>query len=245
VYAFAASAFFFVYASGVDPGLVLSNVTVRYGDLTVLNGMSLELERGRALVVGGASGVGKSTFLQVSGGLIPAASWTVRLAGHQAYGVRPSDLFRRGVRRGYVFEQGGLLHNLSAMANVTLALRYHADLLGIDEREIDRRARQALLRLRVSQADLHALPAHLSFGTQKRVAIARILVLKPNFVFCDDPDLGLDSASASIVYDVLAELRDDPNVTLLITTNSRPLTERLRTKSLELVNGYLLERALA
>jgi len=207
--------------------------------------VSLEIERGRALVVGGASGVGKSTFLQVSGGLIPASSGTVSLAGHQAYGVRPSDLFRRGVRRGYVFEQGGLLHNLSAMANVTLALRYHADLLGIDEREIDRRARQALLRLRVSQADLHALPAHLSFGTQKRVAIARILVLEPNFVFCDDPDLGLDSVSASIVYDVLAELRDDPNVTLLITTNSRPLTERLRAKSLELVNGYLLERGLA
>jgi ABC-type transporter Mla maintaining outer membrane lipid asymmetry ATPase subunit MlaF len=220
-------------------------VTVRYGDLTVLNSVDLDLRRGHALVVGGASGVGKSTFLQVSGGLIPATSGTVRLGGHEAYGVRPSDLFRRGVRRGYVFEKGGLLHNLSAIGNVTLALRYHADLLGIDEGEIDRRSRQALARLRVSQADLHALPAHLSFGTQKRVALARILVLEPTFVFCDDPDLGLDGASASIVYDVLAELRDDPEVTLLITTNSRPLLERLRSKFLELVSGYLLERGQA
>ncbi len=229
----------------VQSGLVLSQVTVRYGDLTVLNAVDLEIERGRSLVVGGASGVGKSTFLQVSGGLIPASSGTVRLGGHQAYGVRPSDLFRCGVRRGYVFEKGGLLHNLSAIGNVTLALRYHADLLGVDEVEIDRRARQALMRLRISQADLHALPAHLSFGTQKRVALARILVLEPNFVFCDDPDLGLDATSASIVYDVLGELRDDPDVTLLITTNSRPLLERLRGRSLELVNGYLLDRAQA
>jgi len=224
---------------------VLRQVTVRYGDLTVLNSVDLDLEQGRSLIVSGASGVGKSTFLQVSGGLIPASSGTVSLGGHQAYGVRPSDLFRRGVRRGYVFEKGGLLHNLSAIGNVTLALRYHADLLGLDEAEIDRRARHALLRLRVSQADLHALPAHLSFGTQKRVALARILVLEPNFVFCDDPDLGLDATSASIVYDVLAELRDDPKVTLLITTNSRPLLSRLRGRALELVSGYLLERGQA
>ncbi len=224
---------------------MLRQVTVRFGDLTVLNSVDLDLDCGSSLIVSGASGVGKSTFLQVSSGLIPASSGVVSIGGQQAYGVRPSDLFRSGVRRGYVFEQGGLLHNLSAIGNVTLALRYHADLLEIDEAEIDRRARHALLRLRVSQADLHALPAHLSFGTQKRVALARILVLEPNFVFCDDPDLGLDATSASIVYDVLGELRDDPQVTVLITTNSRPLLERLRGRSLELVSGYLLERGQA
>jgi phospholipid/cholesterol/gamma-HCH transport system ATP-binding protein len=207
--------------------------------------VDLELDRGQSLVVEGTSGVGKSTFLQVSSGLIPPTHGSVLLAGERADGVRPSDLFRLGVRRGYVFEKGGLLHNLSAIGNVTLALRYHADLLGIDEKEIDHRARTALSRLRVSQADLHALPAHLSFGTQKRIALARVLVLEPNFVFCDDPDLGLDAASASIVYDVLRELRDDTHVTLLITSNSRALIDRLHSRSVELVSGYLLERGQA
>lgn len=229
----------------MSEGLSLKQVTVRYGDLTVLNAIDLELGRGEALVVGGASGVGKSTFLQVCGGLIPATLGSVRLGGKEAYGTRPSDLFRRGIRRGYVFEKGGLIHNLSAFANVTLALEYHADLLGVDAKEIDRRARDALGRLRVAQADLHAQPAHLSFGTQKRVALARALVLEPNFVFCDDPDLGLDAVSAAIVYDVLAELRDDAKVTLLVTSNSRHLIDRVRARSLELVSGYLLERGFA
>ena len=227
--------------AAVNEGLLLESVTVRYGDLTVLNSVDLELARGEALVVQGASGVGKTTLLQVSAGLLRATGGRVRLAGQSADICRPSDLFRRGVRRGYVFEKGGLLHNLSALANVTLALRYHADLLGLTPTEIDRRARAALSRLRVDQADLHALPAHLSFGTQKRVALARVLVVDPNFVFCDDPDLGLDASTAAMVYDVLAELRDNPDVTLVITSNSGPLLDRLRSRSLELVNGYLLE----
>jgi ABC-type transporter Mla maintaining outer membrane lipid asymmetry ATPase subunit MlaF len=229
----------------VHDGLTLAQATLRFGDLTVLNGIDLELERGACLFVGGESGSGKSTFLEVCAGLIPVTSGTVTLAGERPDLARPSELFRRGVRRGYVFEDGGLLANLTALANVMLPLRYHADVLDVDSREIDRRARDALSRLRVSQSDLHALPAHLSFGVRKRVAMARALALEPNFFFCDDPDSGLDASTANLVHDVLAELRDDPGVTMVVTTNSRALLERLRQRSKELVSGYLMDRHFA
>ncbi|MBN2192390.1 MAG: ATP-binding cassette domain-containing protein [Polyangiaceae bacterium] len=226
-------------------GITLAQATLRYGDLTVLNGIDLEVQRGECLLVGGESGVGKSTFLEVCAGLITTTSGTVTLAGERPDLARPSELFRRGVRRGYVFEGGGLISNLSTLANVALPLRYHADVLDLDPREIDRRARDALARLRVSQADLHALPAHLSFGVRKRVAMARALALEPNFFFCDDPDSGLDASTANLVHDILIELRNDPGVTVVVTTNSRSLLDRMRLRSKELVSGYLMDRHFA
>jgi len=229
----------------VHDGLSLSQATLRFGDLTVLNAVDLELQRGECLLVGGESGSGKSTFLEVCAGLVTTTSGTVTLAGERPDLTRPSELFRRGVRRGYVFEGGGLIANLSALANVELPLRYHADVLDLDARETDRRAREALARLRVGQSDLHALPAHLSFGVRKRVAMARALALEPNFFFCDDPDSGLDASTANLVYDLLVELRDDPGVTMVVTTNSRVLLDRLGLRSKELVSGYLMDRHFA
>jgi ABC-type lipoprotein export system ATPase subunit len=135
---------------------------------------------------------------------------------------------RQGVRRGFVFDDGGLLANLSALANVTLPLRYHADLFGLDGTEIEVRARRALAELRVQAADHHALPAHLSFGVRKRVSIARALAIEPNFVFFDDPDGGLDANTRAIVHGILERFYADKRTTLLVTTNSGSLIDRLR-----------------
>jgi ABC-type transporter Mla maintaining outer membrane lipid asymmetry ATPase subunit MlaF len=147
---------------------------------------------------------------------------------------------RQGVRRGFVFGQGGLLSNLTALANVTLALRYHADVYGIDDKEVSQRAREALIQMRVSQSDFHALPAHLSVGVRKRVALARALAVDPNFVFLDDPDGGLDSNTRHLVYERLERFRDDSKITVVIATNSRQLIDRLGIHPMELAHGHLL-----
>ncbi|HEY2409211.1 MAG TPA: ATP-binding cassette domain-containing protein [Polyangiaceae bacterium] len=225
-------------------GLVLAGAAFRYGDLWVLRETDLDVPRGGDLIITGDNGVGKSTLLFVCAGLLPASAGKVTLDGIEPHVSTPSDLVRHGVRRGVVFDSGGLLSNLSALANVTLALRYHADVLGgLDEKQIEQRARDALSELRVAQTDFHALPAHLSLGVRKRVSLARALVLDPNFIFFDDPDAGLDSATRALVYSMLERFRDDPKMTMLIATNSRPLIERLGTEIVELSHGYLLQRA--
>jgi len=195
---------------------------------------------GRTLIVTGDNGVGKSTLLYVCAGLLNASAGHVWLDGHLAATKKPSELMRQGVRRGFVFGQGGLLSNLSALSNVTLALRYHADVFGIDDKELTTRAREALGQLRVAQTDFHALPAHLSLGVRKRVALARALALDPNFVFLDDPDGGLDSATRHIVYERLERFRDVPRITVVIATNSRQLMDRLGIQAMELAHGHLL-----
>ncbi len=223
-------------------GLELERASFRYGELWVLRETSLVVERGQNLVVTGDNGVGKSTFIYVCAGLVPATTGRVLLGGLAANPRRPSDLFRSGVRRGVVFYSGGLLSNSSALNNVILPLRYHADILGIDERQIDQSARELLSELRVSQSDFHTLPAHLSAGVRRRVSLARALAIRPNFLFFDDPDANLDATTRRIVYELLERFRDDTGVTLVLTTTSRELIDRLGMPVRELAHGHLLER---
>jgi phospholipid/cholesterol/gamma-HCH transport system ATP-binding protein len=221
-------------------GLWLEDASFRYGDLWVLRETELHVPPGRTLIVTGDNGVGKSTLLYVCAGLLNATAGHVFLDGHLAAVKKPSELMRQGVRRGFLFGQGGLLSNLSALANVTLALRYHADLFGMDEEDLNLRAREALTEMRVAQTDFHALPAHLSLGVRKRVALARALALNPNFVFLDDPDGGLDASTRNLVYERLERFRDDSGITVVIATNSRQLIDRLAIKPMELAHGHLL-----
>ena len=225
-----------------NSGLVLQRATFSYGDLWVLRETDLHVPRGGDLLVTGDNGVGKSTFLFLCAGLLPATTGRVLLDGRAPHVAKPSDLVRNGVRRGVLFDSGGLLSNLSALNNVTLALRYHADVFGLDEKEIERRARAALTEMRVAQPDFHALPAHLSLGVRKRVSLARALVLDPNFVFFDDPDAGLDAATRRLVYGILERFRDDPKVTMVVASNSRPLIEQMGVETVELRHGYLLRK---
>lgn len=222
---------------------MLERATFAYNDLWVLRETDLLVPRGGGLLVTGHNGVGKSTFLFLCAGLVRATSGRVLLDGHSPLVTTPSDLVRAGVRRGVLFDSGGLLSNLSALNNVTLALRYHADLLGLEEQEISRRARSALSELHVSQTDFHALPAHLSLGVRKRVSLARALVLQPNFVFFDDPDAGLDAPTRTLVYELLERFRDDPKTTMVVVSNSRPLIDRMAMPIVELSRGQLLRKS--
>lgn len=224
-------------------GLLLERAAFAYNDLWVLRETDLHVPRGGGLLVTGHNGVGKSTFLFLCAGLVPATTGRVLLDGQAPHVSTPSDLVRGGVRRGVLFDSGGLLSNLSALNNVTLALRYHADVFGLEEQEIARRARAALSELRVAQTDFHALPAHLSLGVRKRVSLARALVLEPNFVFFDDPDAGLDAPTRTLVYRLLERFRDDPKITMLVASNSRPLIERMSLQIVELSHGHLLNKA--
>jgi ABC-type transporter Mla maintaining outer membrane lipid asymmetry ATPase subunit MlaF len=225
----------------VRPGLELEAASFRYGALWVLVETSLHVPAGGTLVLTGENGVGKSTLLYLLGGLVPATTGRVLLDGHEPSSSRPSELVRQGVRRGFVFQHGGLFSNLSALDNVALALRYHADVLGIDDAAAVRRARQSLLDLRVTQADLHALPAHLSVGVRQRVSLARALALEPNFVFLDDPDQGLDEATTELVLDLLVRLRDDERMTVVLTTTDPVLVERLAVPVTRLESGRLVQ----
>lgn len=225
----------------MQSGLTLERASFRYGTLWVLVETSLTIPAGDTLVVTGENGVGKSTLLYLLAGLLPATSGHVLLDGNEPSAAKPSDLMRRGVRRGFVFQHGGLFSNLTAIDNVLLALRYHQDVLGLDDADVTLRGREILRELRVAQADWHTLPAHLSVGVRQRVSLARALAIRPNFVFLDDPDQGLDEATRALVLDLLVRLRDERQMTVVLTTTDPVVVDRLGVTVLRLEQGRLVE----
>ncbi len=226
----------------LEPGISMVGVSYNYGALTVLDDVDFELPKGGTAVITGRNGSGKSTFLYLCAGLIAPQQGSVLLGGHGADAKHPSELFRVGVRRGFVFQEGGLLSNLPALANVELPLRYHADVLGLNSEQVSARSTTALRRVRFSQQDYFSLPAHLSVGNRKRLALARALATRPNFFFFDDPDIGLDPKTAALIHEILCQHRDDPEVTMLVATNRELLIERLAVTGYVLRAGKVYER---
>jgi phospholipid/cholesterol/gamma-HCH transport system ATP-binding protein len=223
-------------------GISLRGATFRYPRAEVLVNASLDLPKGGTCVVTGSNGAGKSTLLYILAGLVHLEHGQITIGGFRPDPRRPSELTRRGVRRGFVFQEGGLLSNMNALANVALALRYHADLFGLTLADVEKRARAALDRVRISQNEMYELPAHLSFGVRKRVALARAMAIEPKFFFFDDPDVGLDARTGSLVHEILCGYRDDPEVTMVVATNREVLVERLGAPGYVLLNGRLIER---
>ncbi len=227
------------YARAVSAGVVLREVSFWRGTLAIVEAQSLHVPAGEGVVISGANGVGKSTLLHLCAGLLKPQRGSVTLNGQQAHQPLPSRLLRSGVRRAVVFQYGGLVAQLSALENVMLPLRYHADVLGLDEATIEARARAQLERLGLLRTDVHALPGRLSVGLQKRVAFARALAIEPQFMFCDDPDAGLDDDNRERILQRLLAYRHDPCVTLVLCSNRRSLIRRLKLPVVVLAEGRL------
>lgn len=226
-------------------GIVLSQAHFCYGPQVVLRGAELSVQKGQSFVVTGPNGAGKSTLLYACAGITPLLSGSLSLGGHVVDPSRPEELIRRNVRCGVVFQEGGLISNMNALANVALPLRYHADSLGLTLQDVEERAEAALGRVGIRSQDFFSLPAHLSFGVRKRLAFARALAFKPNYFFFDDPDVGLDRDTAAKLHEILCQYRDDPEVTMLVATNRELLVEHLQVPNLRLEQGRVFVRPSA
>lgn len=228
-------------ASALGPvaAIELQGVSVRRGELSVLGNLDLRLEAGDSWVIFGENGAGKSTLIQLVAGQLRPTSGAVWVAGRRSKPDLPKQLFPAGIRLLTLLEQPGLAPNVSALDNVALPLRYHASALALHPEEAPGLAREALAALGVYPPELHSLPDRLSFGTQRRVALARILALRPQIVLLDDPLLGVDSESSQIIERVLRSWVREPNLCVFCASGDRDLALRLGAKRAELSAGGL------
>ncbi|MFL2770663.1 MAG: ABC transporter ATP-binding protein [Rhodospirillaceae bacterium] len=190
------------------------------GKVNILRGISLNVAVGEALGVVGPSGSGKTTMLMVVAGLERISAGTVSVAGQDYAGLDEDNLalFRRD-NIGIVFQSFHLIPTMTALENVAVPMEFagHADAFD--------RAEEQLVAVGLSHRIGH-YPGQLSGGEQQRVALARAFVVKPKLLLADEPTGNLDGATGHQIIDLLFELHDKSNTTLMLITHDTTLAAR-------------------
>jgi len=197
----------------------------RMGDVEVraLRGVSLTFEAGEFVAVMGASGSGKSTFMNTLGCLDRPTSGRYLLAGEEVGSLSRDQLAGvRGKQLGFVFQGFNLLPRTSALENVELPMLYQ----GIRTKERRERAAEALSRVGLGKRLDHT-PAQLSGGQQQRVAIARALVNRPTLLLADEPTGNLDSRTSVEVMSIFQDLNKQ-GLTIVLVTHEPDIAEHAK-----------------
>jgi lipoprotein-releasing system ATP-binding protein len=204
--------------------------------LKILVGLDLDVAAGDTVAVVGESGVGKTTLLNLLGGLDKPTEGQVLVEGTEIFKMKDGPRARfRNRRVGYVFQFHHLLPEFTALENVVIPLL----IARMDTAEAEGRARKYLDAVGVRGRDHHR-PAKLSGGERQRVAVARALAAEPAVVLADEPSGNLDERKAESLHDLLFELNAALGQTFVIVTHNRGLAGRC-SRTLELEGGTLHE----
>jgi len=199
--------------------LEAKGITKSYGDLAVLKGVDIKIQKGEIVSIIGSSGAGKSTLLHILGTLDNPDSGSILINNEQVHLLKGKKLAAfRNHHIGFVFQFHHLMPEFSALENVSIPgwiagrskkqvkeeAAYLLDLLGLKDRKENK-------------------PQHLSGGEQQRVSVARALINKPGIVFADEPTGNLDSSNAEALHHLFVKLRDTMQQTFLIVTHNEEL----------------------
>lgn len=217
-----------------------------FGELDILKGVTLEVRRGEVVVLIGASGSGKTTFIRCLNQLEEIQGGTIRVNGElmgfreRSDGRRVRDSERNIARRrrdiGMVFQRFNLFPHMTVLENIIEA---PIQVLGVARAAAVEQARALLARVRLSDKADH-YPAQLSGGQQQRVAIARALAMKPQAMLFDEPTSALDPETVGEVLQVMKELAED-GMTMVVVTHEMGFAREVADRVVVLHQGELIE----
>ena len=213
----------------------VSNIHKRFGELEVLQGVSLEVKKGEIVSIVGASGAGKTTLLQIMGTLLAADAGEVEIAGLKISGLsekRAAEFRNRHI--GFVFQFHNLLPEFSALENVMMP----ALIGGTSRKEAKQRAVELLEAVGLTDRAEHK-PAQLSGGEQQRVAIARALINRPSVLFADEPTGNLDTHNRDEIQQLLFDIRAKFGQTIVMVTHDERLAE-MADRKIVMSDGQIL-----
>jgi phospholipid/cholesterol/gamma-HCH transport system ATP-binding protein len=197
-----------------DDLVEISELHFSYGALSILRGLSLKIPRRKVVAILGGSGSGKSTLLKLIGGqLSPARGW-VRVDGKVVDKLGADELYELRRRMGMMFQSSGLFTDLSVYENIAFPIREHYNL----PEELVR----SLVLMKLDAVGLRGardmMPADLSGGMTRRVALARAIATDPMLVMYDEPFAGLDPISLNVIATLIRKLNDALGLTSVIVT---------------------------
>jgi lipoprotein-releasing system ATP-binding protein len=199
--------------------LIAQNITKSYGDLKILKGVNLEVNKGEIVSIVGASGAGKSTFLHIIGSLDQPDSGKVEINNTVITSLNAKNLSAfRNKNIGFIFQFHHLLPEFTALENVCIP----AFIAKKSKVETEKKALELLVILGLTER-AHHKPSALSGGEQQRVAVARALINQPDLILADEPSGNLDSQHAKELHQLFFDLRDQFNHTFIIVTHNEDL----------------------
>jgi len=185
-----------------------------YGKRPVLEGIDLEIPRGKVTAILGASGSGKTTLLQLIGGALQPAAGEIKVCGQVVHALEPHALYALRRRMGMMFQRGGLFGDLSVFENIAFPIREHTTLPEPIIRDLVVMKLNAV-GLRGAQ---RLMPAELSGGMARRIALARAIALDPELIVYDEPFAGLDPITLNVICNLIRTLNDALGATSIVVT---------------------------
>ncbi len=204
-----------------------------FGDTEVLNGISTKFEKGKTNLIIGQSGSGKTVFLKCLLGLFVPDKGTISYDGQVYSELSDDDKRELRAQMGMVFQGSALFDSMTIAENVKFPLRMFTRQ---SKSEMNDRVDFVLNRVNLSDAH-NKLPSEASGGMQKRVAIARAIVNKPKYLFCDEPNSGLDPSTATVIDNLIQEITEEYDITTVINTHDMNSVMEIGKKVVFLKDG--------
>mgnify|MGYP003638632537 FL=1 len=206
-----------------------------FGDAHILKGVSAKFEKGKTNLIIGQSGSGKTVFLKCLLGLFSPEQGNIVYDGKKYSEL--SDNEKRDLRQemGMVFQGSALFDSMTVEGNVMFPLEMFTKQ---SKSEMKDRVDAVLKRVNLIDAH-HKFPSEISGGMQKRVAIARAIVMNPKYLFCDEPNSGLDPKTAILIDDLIKEITEEYNITTVINTHDMNSVMQIGEKIIFLKDGLL------
>ena len=212
----------------------VKNVEKSFGDAHILKGISTSFEKGKTSLVIGQSGSGKTVFLKCLLGLFTPESGTISYDGEIYSELSDDEKRNLRAKMGMVFQGSALFDSMTIAENVMFPLRMFTKQ---SKSEMEDRVNFVLKRVNLTDAH-HKMPSEASGGMQKRVAIARAIVNKPKYLFCDEPNSGLDPKTAIVIDNLIQEITDEYNITTIINSHDMNSVMEIGEKIVFLKDGY-------
>lgn len=213
----------------------VKNVVKSFGEQTVLKGITTTFETGKTNLIIGQSGSGKTVMLKSLLGIHIPDSGSIIYDGREYAQMTPDDKRDLRTEIGMVFQGSALFDSMNVAANVGFPLKMFTTKT---QGEINKRVDEVLSRVNLSGAH-KKMPSEISGGMQKRVAIARAIVNNPRYLFCDEPNSGLDPKTSTVIDNLIQEITREYNITTVINTHDMNSVMEIGEKIIFLKEGIL------
>lgn len=205
-------------------------------DNTILKGVNLTVNKGEDLVILGRSGSGKSVTIKCIVGLIEPDKGEIKVFGENVLNLTKPELNEIRVKIGFLFQSGALYDSMSVRENLAFTLKKHKR--DLTEDEVENEVLEALENVGLADA-IDKMPSELSGGMQKRIGLARTLILKPEIILYDEPTTGLDTITSREISELILDIKHKRKTTSIIITHDMACAKMTADRIMVLKDGVI------